>query len=519
MKQIRILWTDDEIDLLKPHIIFLQNKGYEVSTANNGDDAIELVRENNFDLVFLDENMPGKSGLETLKVIKGEFPSLPVVMITKSEEEDIMEAAIGSHIADYLIKPVNPNQILLSIKKNIDQKTLVTRKTTSDYQQEFSRIGMQINDSFSWEDWINLHKKLTYWELELEKSNDNTMDEVLLMQKNEANSAFSKFIKKQYETWFDKNSDKAPIMSHTVFRKKVFPLLNEKKPVVVILIDNLRFDQWKTIQPVIREYYHLKEESLFYSILPTATQYARNSMFAGLMPAEIAKIYPQVWLNDEDEGNKNDYEKELLERQLGRYNLNIDFAYEKIKQNKESKRIFDNLKTLLKKELSVFVFNFVDMLSHSRTEMQMIRELAEDESAYRSLTLSWFNHSPLLELFKELAKEDVQVVITTDHGMVKVHDPLKVIGDRNTTTNLRYKQGRSLNYNPKDVFEVTDPGKVHLPKTNISTTYIFATGSDFFAYPNNYNHYVKYYQDTFQHGGVSLEEMLVPFIVLNPKGV
>ena len=517
MRKINILWTDDEIDLLKPHILFLQEKGYAVITANNGEDAIELVKRNYFDIIFLDENMPGKSGLQTLEEIKQLFPSIPVIMVTKSEEEDIMDLAIGSKISDYLIKPVNPKQILLTIKKNIDLKRLVTEKTTTDYQMEFSKLGMQINNARSFDDWSEAYKKLVYWELELDKSNDNTMDEVLIMQKNEANSAFSKYIKRSYFSFFDENNDDRPLLSPNVFKEKVFPLLNNGDKVFVLLIDNLRYDQWKVIQPIIREYFHLGNEDIFCAILPTATQYARNAMFSGLMPSEIDKIQPDFWLNDEEEGGKNLYEENMLKSQMQRMGKNMPFFYEKINDLRNGQRLVDNYKDILQYQFGVIIYNFVDVLSHARTEMKMIRELANDESAYRSLTLSWFQHSPMLELMRLLAENDIKIVLTTDHGTIRVHNPIKVIGDRKTTTNLRYKQGKNLNYNEKEVFEIINPEKAYLPKTHVSSTYIFAQNDDFFAYPNNYNHYVKYYKNTFQHGGVSLEEMLVPVITLLPK--
>ncbi|OFX25029.1 MAG: two-component system response regulator [Bacteroidetes bacterium GWA2_31_9] len=517
MRKIKLLWVDDEIDLLKPHVLFLEQKGYEVDTANNGTDAIDIVNKNTYDLIFLDENMPGISGLQTLNEIKRKFPSLPIVMITKSEEENIMEQAIGSKISDYLIKPVNPNQILLSIKKNVDHQRLISEKTTSAYQTDFMQIGMQINESYSFDNWVDIYKKLIFWELELERSGNNAMDEIIKMQKNEANNAFSKFIKKNYVSWFSDDKSIKPLLSPSVFKSKVFPLLKEDKKVVIILIDNLRLDQWKILEPKFREVYNVAEESVFCSILPTATQYSRNAMFSGLMPSEIQKLFPDIWLNDEDDGGKNMHEEELLKRNLSRNGLTDKFFYEKVFNNKAGKKIIDNISNILQNQLSIIVFNFVDMLSHARTEMDMIRELAEDEAAYRSLTLSWFEHSPLFELIKILSDHKINLFLTTDHGAVRVQNAIKVIGDRNTTTNIRYKQGRSLGYNPKEVFEITQPQKVFLPLTNVSSTYIFSQNTDFFAYPNNYNHYVKYYKDTFQHGGISLEEMLIPAILLEPK--
>lgn len=516
VKQISILWADDEIDLLMPHILFLQEKGYSVSDVNNGEDAIEAVEKREFDIIFLDENMPGLSGLQVLSKIKTLRPHIPVVMITKSEEEAIMDEAIGSKIADYLIKPVNPKQILLTIKKNVDTKRLISEKATSGYQQEFSQIAMRMNDRLHWSEWIELYRKLIYWELELMSSDESTMDEVFQMQKKDANLNFARYIRKEYASWFKMEVGDRPLLSPDVFKHRVFPKLSQQQPVVVILIDNLRFDQWKVMEGLIQEYFSVQEE-LYMSILPTATQYARNALFAGLMPKEIAKIHPDYWVQDHEDQGKNLFEKELLEHQMQRNGLNKRVYYEKINNNKAGRKIADNPGILMDYDLSVLVYNFVDMLSHSRTEMQMIRELAGDEAAYRSLTLSWFNHSSLVDLLKELAERKAKIIFTTDHGTTRVQDPVKVIGDKFTTTNLRYKQGKNLNYNPKDVYEVTNPNDVHLPSSNVSSSYIFAVGEDFFAYPNNFNHYVKYYRNTFQHGGISLDEMIIPIISLEPK--
>ncbi len=517
MKKIRILWTDDEIDILRAHIIFLEQKGYEVATATNGDDAIEMVKESHFDIIFLDENMPGLTGLETLNEIKTIEPNVPVVMITKSEEENIMDQAIGAKIADYLIKPVNPKQILLTIKKNVDQQELVTRKTTSDYQSEFSKISMRLNERLDHNDWKEIYRKLVFWELELSSSQDSAMDEVLKMQKEEANNSFARYVKNNYLSWFDKNSSDKPLLSPDIFRKKVFPLLDKKEKVFVLVIDNLRYDQFQVLSKVISQYYLSEEEELYYSILPTATMYARNAIFSGLMPSEIAKIYPQYWEEDDNAGNKNVHEIELMEEHLKRMGRKEKLYFEKITSLKSGKKLIDKLGNILQHDLSVMVFNFVDMMSHARTEMEMMKELASNEKAYRSLTLSWFNHSSLLELLKNLAENNVKVVLTTDHGTIRVDNALKVIGDKETVTNLRYKLGRNLNYNAKQVFEITNPEKAHLPGRNVSSKFIFAMNKDFFAYPNNYNHYVQYYRDTFQHGGISMEEMIIPVITLSPK--
>lgn len=516
-KSVSILWADDEIDLLRPHILFLEGKGFEVITASNGEDAIDRVNERDFDLIFLDENMPGLTGLQVLNRIKTIHPTIPVIMITKSEEEDIMDEAIGSKIADYLIKPVNPKQVLLTIKKFVDTKRLISEKTTSTYQTEFGKIGLQISESLSWQDWIQVYRKLVYWELELTGSGETPMDEVFRMQKSEANMNFARFIRKNYAAWFTRDLGDRPLLSPDLLKHRVFPLLTKDAPVILMVVDNLRFDQWKVMEPLILDNYVIEQDELYYSILPTSTQFARNSLFGGLMPLEISRFYPDIWKEETDEGSKNLYEEDLLRSSMQRHGIQGKFIYDKINTNRAGRKWVEHLSPLLDQPLSVLVYNFVDMLSHARTDLNMIRELADDEAAYRTLTQTWFIHSPMLELLRELAQHKVKVVITTDHGTVLVQDPVKIIGDRLTTTNLRYKQGKNLNYNPKEVFEITRAEEVHLPRPNVSSRYVFATGTDFFAYPNNYNHYVKYYRNTFQHGGVSLEEMIVPFMVLQPK--
>jgi len=514
MRKVRLLWADDEIDLLKPHIYFLEEKGYEVVAVNNGYDACDLCRDESFDVVFLDENMPGLSGLEALSQIKEENPILPVVMITKSEEEDIMNQAIGSKIADYLIKPVNPKQILLSLKKILHKKEIITETTTVGYRQQFGSIGMQINDSFTFDDWRELYKKLVYWELELQES-DSSMMELLRMQKSEANNAFAKFVKKNYVDWI-KTSDKRPLMSQELMTQRVFPILDKGEKLFFILIDNFRLDQWKSIQPILSDYFKCEEE-LYCSILPTATQYARNAIFSGLMPNQIEKLFPELWVDEDQEEGKNLNEEPLIQTMIDRYRKKYTFSYNKINDAQYAEKLTQNIRDLDNYQLNVVVLNFIDMLSHARTESKMIRELASSEAAYRSLTLSWFKHSGILDLFRAIADRGYKIVLTTDHGTIRVNNAVKVIGDRNTNTNLRYKVGKNLNYNTKEVFEIRKPLEVGLPTPNISSTYIFALNQDFLAYPNNYNYYVGYYKDTFQHGGISLEEMLIPCVTLSPK--
>lgn len=513
----KLLWADDEIELLSAHIIFLQNKGYEVTKVTNGPDAIEACKEGAFDLILLDENMPGLTGLETLTRIKQMHPTTPVVMVTKSEEEDIMEQAIGSKIADYLIKPVNPNQILLTLKKNIHSKDIVAEKANSAYQQNFGKLAMQISDARSIREWQEVYKSIVYWELQLESA-DTQMHEMLKSQKEDANNMFGRFIKNNYMKWMASPREERPVMSNDLFREHIFPLLDNGEKVFFIIIDNFRYDQWRVLAEEIGSDFTI-DEQLYTSILPTATQYARNAIFSGLMPKQIKEMFPDLWVDEEDEEGKNLNEEQLIATQIARYRRKDSFSYGKVLTSVAADKYMDSLNSLAKNDLNVLVINFIDMLSHARTESLMVRELAANEAAYRSITLSWLRHSAIKRLFRYLADSKYTVVITTDHGSIQVDTPTKVIGDKNTNTNLRYKLGKALNYNSKEVFEIKEPAKAFLPAPNLSTSYIFATGSNFFAYPNNYNYYVQYYKDTFQHGGISMEEMLVPLIKLRPKGI
>lgn len=519
MESIKILWADDEIDLLKPQIMFLQQKGYIVETVTNGYDALEEIEKNNdIDVVFLDESMPGITGLETLSRIKDINQALPVVLITKNEAETVMEDAIGSQISDYLIKPVNPNQILLSLKRILDEKRLVREKTTLNYQQEFRNIFMQINSGLNWEEWVEAYLKIISWEIRLDESQTTEMSEILASQKAEANTEFSKYIIRNYISWLNENADNAPTNSSNLMRKKIFPEMNSDIPTIFVLLDNCRFDQWKIIEPIVSELYRVEKEDYFYSILPTATQYSRNAIFAGMMPADIAQRFPDIWLNDNEEGGKNMHEAELLADQIKRIiRKDIKHEYIKVTNSVHGKLIQDNITNYLNNDLTVIVYNFIDMLSHARTEMEVLKELAGDETAYRSLTRSWFLHSPLWGALQKIADQDVQLFITTDHGTIRVKQPSKVVGDRETTANLRYKVGRNLNYESNDVLEVRDPKKAGLPKPNLSSTFIFAKEDKFFLYPNNYSHFLNYYRNTFQHGGISLEEMICPVIRLRSR--
>ena len=510
-----LLWVDDEIELLRAHILFLEKKGYEVVTVTNGTDAIEQCAQRTFDLVLLDEMMPGLTGLETLQRIKEINPATPVVMVTKSEEEDIMDQAIGSKIADYLIKPVNPHQILLTLKKNIHRREIETEVTQSGYQQNYQNLMMQIMDCQTLEDWQNIYRKLTHWELEL-SSTDSNMTEMLQMQKEEANIGFAKYIRKNYLDWVKPGNSNRPLMSNDIMSRRIFPMLDSGEKVFLVVIDNFRYDQWRTLAQDIGEMFNV-DEDMYMSILPTATQYARNAIFSGLMPEQIESMFPDLWVDEDEEEGKNINEEPLVRTQIERYRRHDTFSYHKINDSAAAERLVERLGELTKNDINVVVLNFIDMLSHARTESKMVRELANNESAYRSITLSWFRHSVVGELLKALTQTDCTVILTTDHGSIRASKPIKIIGDRNTNTNLRYKLGKNLNCQSKEVFVVKNPHEAQLPAPNLSTSYVFATGNSFLAYPNNYNYYVSYYKDTFQHGGISMEEMLIPLITLSSR--
>lgn len=516
--QGHILWVDDEIDLLKAHFLYLERKNYQLTAATNGIDAIDMVRNQHFDIVFLDENMPGKSGLEVLGELKAIAPSLPVVMITKNEEEDFMDMAIGNLAADYLIKPVKPEQILLTLKKNIHKKEILNQQTTTGYREEFGEIGMQMSESLTPSQWGDLYRRLVNWDLRLTEA-DNSMAEMLRMQWSEANRLFGRYVKSHYLEWLEADTDHRPLLSPDIMPKRVFPLIDKGEKVFVVVIDNFRFDQWKAIQPLLADSFNFSSEELYFSILPTATQYARNAIFSGLMPAQIAKMYPELWVEEDEDEGKNLNEEPLIRTLLQRYRRqDTKFAYHKINDTTAGERFIEQLPTMKNHSLNVCVLNFIDMLSHARTESKAIRELASTEAAYRDLAEGWFRHSSTLAIFREMARLGFTVVLTTDHGAIRVHKPQKVVGDKTTSLNLRYKVGRQMSYPSKAVFEITQPQRYGLPSPNVSSAYIFALENDFFAYPNNYNYYVSYYRDTFQHGGISLEEMMIPLVVMRPKG-
>lgn len=515
IRKKRILWADDEIEMLKPHILFLQEKGYEIVSVISGQDALDCFRDVVFDIVFLDENMPGLTGIETLSRLKEINPAIPVIMITKSEDEGIMTQAIGRKIADYLIKPVNPNQILSSIKKNLHKDDIVSEMTVDSYRDEYMSISELINNALNVREWNAIYRKLVYWDLELTAA-QSPLIELLHTQKLDADKAFSRFIRVNYESWMSGNDAGKPLTSPDIFRDRVFPLLDNNEKVFFVLIDNFRLDQWCYIKDLFTSDFIVSEDT-YYSILPTATQYARNAIFAGMMPAQIAKLYPDMWIEESVDESKNSNEQKLLENLLSRTERQVSFSYNKILTSVSGEKLVNNMDSLSGKQLNIVVLNFVDMLSHARTNSAMIRELASDEAAYRSLTRSWFMHSPTLDMLKKAVNMGYKIVLTTDHGTIRVKNPQKVVSDKTINDSARYKTGKNIGYDRKKVYDILNPQKVGLPTPNLSTKYIFACGEDYFVYPNNYNQFVSLYTDSFQHGGISMEEMIVPLITITSK--
>ncbi len=518
-KKGNILWVDDEIELLRSHVLFLKEKGYDVETATNGEDAIELVRSRTFDLVFLDEMMAGKGGLQTLAEIKDISPSLPVVMITKNEAESLMEDAIGGKISDYLTKPVNPSQILLACKKFLEGKKIQNEQVSKDYVQEFNSISRSLMNPLNYDEWIDLYVKLVAWEMELDLHPTLGLHQMLDDQRRECNAEFSKFIERNYPDWLQQKGKK-PTLSVDVVDKYLIPQLKEGKSVFFFVIDCLRLDQWLVMEKYLREYYSMEKE-YYYSILPTATPYSRNAIFSGLFPAEIEQRFPEIWQQGEDDENShNRYERQLLDKLLERRHIDLkpEPKYIKILDGDFGRQTENNILSYASNRLTSIVVNFVDMLAHGRSDSALLKEIAPDESAYRSLTDSWFKHSSLFGMLQTLAtKKDVKIIITTDHGSVRCLRGSKVIGDREASTNLRYKFGRNLKSDDKQSVFIKNAQDYKLPKRGVTINYIIAKEDYYFVYPTDYHKYLNQYRDSFQHGGISMEEMILPVITLEPK--
>lgn len=517
-KKGRILWVDDEIELLRSHIIFLEDKGYQVTPVTNAEDAITLINQQPFDLVLLDEMLHGKDGLTALTEIKEAHPSLPVVMVTKNEEESLMEEAIGSKIDDYLTKPVNPSQILLACKKILERKKITSERISRDYTTGFNEISRALLGPLTWQDWMKIYLRLCEWEVETDQHSESSLKQMLSDQRRQCNLEFGKFVEKHYANWVNETEEGTTLSVHLV-KKYVAPLLQEGRRVVFLVIDNLRLDQWIEIEPLLYVFYNVQKDTYF-SILPTATPYSRNAIFSGLFPGEIEKKYPEIWAKGEDDDfSRNRYEHQLLEYQLAELGIHLkpNSKYIKILDASEARNVLKKISSYSNIPLLAIVVNFVDILAHRRSDSEVLREMTPDETAYRALTKSWFQHSYVFQILKELAKQEVTVIITSDHGSVLSTRGARVIGDRETSTNLRYKYGKNLKVDAKHAIILKNPSLFKLPTRGINSNYLIAKEDYYFVYPTNYRHYLNYYKDSFQHGGVSMEEMILPVVTLEPK--
>jgi CheY-like chemotaxis protein len=512
-----ILWVDDEIDNLKSHIIFLEERGYKVTPATNGDDAIALIGKKNFDLVLLDEMMPGKDGLTTLEEIKEKNPHLPVIMVTKNEEENLMDQAIGEKIDDYLTKPVNPSQVLSAVKKILGKKRIREEHLSKKYAEDFNRVRSTLAGPVSWREWIEIHRLLSEWDLEMEDFKEIGLSETHFTQRRECDLEFGRFVERNYVDWVEKKD--SPSLSVDVVPKYLYPLLLEKKPVFFIVVDCMRLDQYLYIEPILNQYFNLQRE-YYYSILPTATPYSRNALFSGLFPSEVARLYPELWkAGTEDESSRNRYERQLLDAQLQRLKLTFktEPKYVKVLDIAEGDNLARKIYSYRNGSLLSVVYNFLDILAHGRSESEILKEIAPDEGAFRSLMRSWFLHSSLFEILKYLSRQDCTVLLTTDHGSVLGTRGTVAHGKKDTSTNLRYKYGDNLNCDQKDALLIKDPKGYKLPTYTMSTTYIIAKEDYYFVYPTKQSEYERQYKNSFQHGGISLEEMILPVTILRPK--
>ena len=518
----KLLWVDDEIELLRSHIIFLSEKGYEVDTATNGEDAISAVKEQPYDLIFLDEMMAGMGGLETLALIKEIDSNIPIVMITKSEEESLMNEAIGGKISDYLTKPVNPSQVLLVCKKLLEGKKISGQYATKDYLQDFNQISQALSTQMDFAEWIEIYQKMVNWDVELDQHSDIGLKQTLTDQRKEANKEFSRFVEKNYKQWINSQGDvDTPTLTSEITENYVLKhLRDENAKVFYFVIDCLRLDQWLVMEKHLVDLFNI-EKDYYYSILPTATPYARNTLFSGLFPSEIEKYYPDLWHGkDDNETSMNRHERELLQLLLDRKKIKLknELKYIKIIDPEVGRNFEQNILSYKNNQLTAIVVNFLDMIAHGRSDSDILKEIAPDEPAYRSLTNSWYTHSSLLGTFKALAKMDnVKVVITTDHGSIRSLRGAKVLGDREASTNLRFKYGRNLKVDEKHAIYIKNPEEYKLPKRGVTINYIIAKEDFYFVYPTDYHKYLSHYKDTFQHGGISMEEMILPVITMEPK--
>ena len=512
----KVLWADDEIELLRPHHLFLDEKGFKVTPVSNGEDALALVEKEDFDIVLLDEMMPGLDGLSTLEQLKELKPHVPVIMITKNEEERLMDEAIGKRIDDYLTKPVNPSQIFMACKKILDSRQIRQSRAGQDYVARAAQVREWLSGPVGWQTWVDVHRLLCEWEIEVAQLSDAGLRQMVEDQRRECNQEFCRFIENHYAAWVD-DEDDSPPLSVDVVNEFVAPLLEGGRQVFFVIVDCLRLDHWMVMEPLLAPYFNVRR-NYHYSVLPTATPYSRNAIFSGLFPAEIADKYGDMWQKaQEDERSLNRHEHRFMSDQLADMGINVKTHYTKVLDPAEGQDLNRRIGGLRKTPMVAVVYNFLDMLVHGRSHSNLLREIAPDEPGFRSLVHSWFEHSTLFEGLKKIAETGAAVVLTTDHGAVRSGRATMVHGDRQTSANLRYKHGKNLRCDPKDALLLKDPSSFGLPSTGLGSNFLIAREDFYFVYPTNFNEYQRQYKDSFQHGGISLEEMVLPVAVMEPK--
>lgn len=518
----RILWADDEIDLLKPHIRFLEQKGYAVTAVPNGEDALAALERERYDVLLIDEMMPGLGGLETLDRLKQSDSTLPVILVTKSEEETLMEEAIGRRITDYLIKPVNPSQVFLACKRVFDAQKLQDSQRARDYVGEMQRWQMLDRRRLDWAGWVDLAVDVARWDVALDGAPEAGLQQAHADFRRGLDIDFGRLIEERYPGWAQaaaRGAGDRPMLSTDVVRRAVVPHLQAGTRVMFVVIDCMRLDQWFTLEPLLEEWYTI-ERDYYCSILPTATPYSRNAIFSGLLPAQLFKTHPDLWQeSSNDERTKNRFERQLLELQLQRLRVTPPRGtkYLKIYDAEEANNTRRQINSFAGLSLVSMVFNFLDILAHGRSESEILQELAPDEAAFRAVMKAWFTHSPLYEIFQALASQDCVVVVTTDHGSVLGRRAALVHGNRDTSTNLRYKFGINLNTDPKQAIIVRRPMDYLLPDDGVNKNYVLAREDFYFVYPTRFHEFERQYRGSFQHGGVSMEEMVLPLVTLRPR--
>ncbi|MFN2397687.1 MAG: response regulator [Gemmatimonadaceae bacterium] len=512
-----ILWVDDEADLLESHRLFLRDRGYEVDSATNAEDAVEMLRSRPYGLVLLDEQMPGKRGLEAYRDIRELDASMPIVMVTKSEEDSTLREAIGAAVKDYLVKPVNPRQVLSVVMRIFDGERIRQQAVARRFVERFRAMELERERTLDWRGWISRYSELTDWDLELAEAGERSLLESLRGLYPQLRREFADFMRKAYPAWLRSLEGDRPALSIDVVGEFLLPVLQREKAGLFIVIDCLRLDQWRILQPLITPMFDV-ETTHYFSILPTATPYARNSLFSGLFPCEIAARFPDWW-EDRSEDTLNAHERELLEAHLTELRGHTPVRYEKISSSLDSDELERRVSSAIGADgVSAFVFNFVDLLTHGRSESAILYEVARDEIALRQITRQWFERSVLLNVLKEAARRGISAIVTSDHGSIHCQTPATVFAKRDATANLRYKFGEDLRAErPDHALLFTSSDDLKLPRRGLGANTLLATGDTFFVYPTKLREYQARYRGSFLHGGVTPEEVILPVALLTPK--